>query len=80
MAPVKMNLLDFYVVKKRNLAFQLDPKSRSYQGQVRIELQLKEVETPDKGHVSLLQQRIESLSAQNANRLLLEASVLAKQV
>ena len=43
-APKKMNLLEFYEVKKRTLALELSPETKSYRGQIKFELSLKMTE------------------------------------
>ena len=75
--------MDFYDVKKRTLIFKLirEADKYKYQGQLIIELALK-MEEPVKGvKVSKLAGVIEKQTAQSSNsRVLLEASILSKQV
>ena len=77
--PKKFNIMEFYTIAKRSLAFELQPETMSFRGQVRMELTLKMVDTP-KGKISLLEQSIDVCKAQGFNRVTLESQVMAKQV
>ena len=46
-APKKMNLLEFYEVKKRTLALELSPETKSYRGQIKFELSLRMTDVAD---------------------------------
>lgn len=61
------------------MAFELDPETRSYRGQVRLDMSLK-VLGKGPGASSLLEQEINACKAQGLGRVLLEAAVLAKQI
>ena len=71
----RLNLMEFYNIKKRTVAFELNPQTKSYRGQVRMELALK---INEKTKISILEQQIEECKSQGVNRVLLEAGILAK--
>ena len=75
--PAKFSLVQFYRVKKRTLAFELDPETRSYRGQMRFDLALRMSQADPK--VSLLEQQITECRTKGMGRVFLEAAVLAKQ-
>ena len=69
--------MQFYSVTKRSLAFELNPETRSFRGQIRMDLALKML---DNKTTSVLEQQIEVCRQSGQGRVLLEASILAKQV
>ena len=81
-----MNLLDFYSVKRQTLALELSPETKSFRGQIKIELVLQMVDSESngdggKGRVSRLAQQIEQVKRDGSGgRIQLEAAILAKQV
>ena len=75
--PKRFNIMEFYTIAKRSLAFELQPETMSFRGQVRMELALRMVDSP-KGKISLLEQSIDVCKAQGFNRVALESQVLAK--
>ena len=81
--------MEFYTVRKRSLAFELSPETRSYRGQLKVELALRMADAPQGTSVSLLTKEFQNSEAPKGTdgktisgqkRVQLEASILAKQV